>query len=186
MYLNLIGMGLLSLFIGGLVYYYYRTPVSLSINPVRSGLLVAQNTGKTKQIVSKTGDASMVTEKKRRIAVRSNITQAIKETTYQKGSFTGALEMMLTSICPIYIMPPMYYDAGTATNEFCDILDDTGSGDAYDAGSAGSNIACCPDVIPSMHYSAGTATNDFCDILDDTGDGDGYDAGNAPTTVCSS
>jgi hypothetical protein len=184
MYLNLIGIGLLSLFIGVLV-YYSRAPVVL-INPMRSGLLVAQDTGKTKQIVSKTGDASMVTEKTRRIAIGSNRTQSIKETTYQKGSVTGALEMMLTSICPAYIMYSTYYDAGTATNDFCNILDDAGDGLAYDAGNAASNVVCCPDVIPEMQYSAGTASNDFCGILDDTGDGVAYDAGNAPTTVCSS
>lgn len=140
MYLNLIGLGLISLFIGAIV-YYSQAPNSLSINPVRSGLLVAQDTGKTKQVVSKTGDASMVTEKARRIAIRSNKCQTIKETTYQKGSATGALEMMLSSICPPSpcVSFPIY-DAGGAANEFCDILVDTGSGKTYDAGGASTRL----------------------------------------------
>jgi len=139
MYLNLIGLGLVSLFVGAVV-YYSRRPV-LSANPVRSGLLVAQDTGKTRQIVSKTGDASMVTERKRRSAIRSNITQSIKETTYQKGSLTGALEMMLTSVCPsIYPSISGFYDAGEAADSFCDILENTGSGQAYDAGDASTRV----------------------------------------------
>jgi hypothetical protein len=140
MYLNLIGLGLISLFVGALVYYSSK-PSLISANPVRSGLLVAQDTGKTKQIVSKTGDASMVTEKARRIAIRSNIFQTIKETTYQKGSATGALEMMLTSICPPFSGIPLpIYDAGGAASDFCDILVDTGSGKTYDAGGAATRL----------------------------------------------
>jgi hypothetical protein len=47
MYLNLIGLGLLGIFLGVLGYYFhFAEPVK---TPFRTGLLVAQDTGKTKQ-----------------------------------------------------------------------------------------------------------------------------------------
>mgnify|MGYP000676860682 CR=1 FL=1 len=181
MYLNLIGLGLLGLFVGVLV--YYASSPTPQTNHVRSGLLVAQDTGKTKQIVSKTGDASMQIELSRRRAIRSNRTQSIRESTYQRGSGTGALEMLLTSICPTIQMPLLYYDAGGASDEFCYILNDAGNGVPYDAGNARA-AECCAQNGPSI-YSAGTASDNFCEALDDTGTGLPYDAGNAATRVCS-
>jgi hypothetical protein len=139
MYLNLIGLGLLSLFIGALV-YYSLTPVSLNINPVRSGLLVAQDTGKTKQIVSKIGDASMVTEKTRRCAIKNNYSYRTKFKS-NLGSSSGALEtFFITGVCGggrAPCPPDIIFDGGGAGDEFCPVEGDI----IYDAGGVGT-IVC--------------------------------------------
>ena len=92
--LNLIGLGFIGIVASYLVYQFLK-PTPKKIVQQRNGLLVAQDTGKSKQIQSKTGDASMQVEKRRRTAIqaigRSNHSR-IKESTYQKGSVTGALE----------------------------------------------------------------------------------------------
>ena len=132
-------MGLLSLFIGVLAYYSQRSPVL--INPVRSGLLVAQDTGKTKQIVSKTGDASMVTEKTRRCAIKKNHSYNPKFTS-KLGSLSGALETFFITgqcaggrnVCSPY---DIIFDGGGAEDEFCPIAGDA----VYDAG--GVNTIVC-------------------------------------------
>lgn len=139
MYLNLIGLGLISIFIGALVYYSWA-PVSININPVRSGLLVAQDTGKTKQIVSKTGDASMVTEKSRRCAIKK--THSSKPTFKSNlGSLSGALEtFFITAVCAESraICPQdIIFDGGGAGDEFCPVEGNT----IYDAGGLGT-IVC--------------------------------------------
>lgn len=87
----------------GLMFVYagyttWTTPIPVTFNPMRSGLLVAQDVGKSKQIQSKTGDASMHVEKLRRQAIKavgSAKPLSIKETTYQLGSTTGAIETFL-------------------------------------------------------------------------------------------
>lgn len=79
-------------------YTAWTSPIPVTFNPMRSGLLVAQDTGKSKQIQSKTGDASMHVEKLRREAIKaigSAKPLSIKETTYQLGSTTGAIETFL-------------------------------------------------------------------------------------------
>ena len=138
MYLNLIGMGLLSLFIGVLVYYSQGPTVS--INPVRSGLLVAQDTGKTKHIVSKTGDASMVTEKTRRCAIKKN--HSYNPVFNSKlGSLSGAVETyFITAVCSGGRTPcisDIIFDGGGAEDEFCPIEGNK----IYDAG--GVNTIVC-------------------------------------------
>ena len=68
--------------------------------PQRSGLLVAQDTGKSKHIQSKTGDASMAIERTRRRTIQSSgqaDPSKLKEATYQKGSTTGSIETYFIS-----------------------------------------------------------------------------------------
>lgn len=62
--------------------------------PQRTGLLVAQDTGKSKVNQSKTGDASLFIQKVRRRAIRESGTP-VKETHTQLGSATGAIETYL-------------------------------------------------------------------------------------------
>lgn len=62
-----------------------------SLTPQRFGLLVAQDTGKTKHNQSKTGDASLFIQKVRRKAIKYSGTP-IKETHTQLGSTTGVIE----------------------------------------------------------------------------------------------
>jgi hypothetical protein len=57
----------------------------------RTGLLVAQDTGKSKVNQSKTGDVSLFIQKVRRKAIRSS-GSLTKETHTQRGSATGAIE----------------------------------------------------------------------------------------------
>ena len=145
MYLNLIGLGFIGLVASYLVYQFFK-PSPKSVNPQRSGLLVAQDTGKSKQIQSKTGDASMQVELRRRRTIQGSgriNKSSIKETTYQKGSTTGALEtFFISGICPPIqnINEDLLYDGGGASNEYCDILNDDGSGCAYDAGGSDTRV----------------------------------------------
>jgi hypothetical protein len=98
-------MGLNTIFLSmfGLMFVYasyvaWTTPIPITFNPMRSGLLVAEDVGKSKQIQSKTGDASMYVEKIRRGTIKSVGSAnplSIKETTYQLGSTTGAIETFL-------------------------------------------------------------------------------------------
>jgi hypothetical protein len=91
----------LSLF--GIMFVYagysaWTTPIPITFNPIRNGLLVAQDVGKSKQIQSKTGDASLYVEKLRRQTIKSvgaDKPFSIKESTYQLGSTTGAIETFL-------------------------------------------------------------------------------------------
>lgn len=122
-----------------LSYIVYKSlkPVISPFVPQRTGLLVAQDTGKTKHNQSKTGDASLAIERVRRRAIqghgRVNLTK-LKETHTQKGSTTGAIETyMISSICPC---PPkcnvfdIIFDGGDAGADYCEY-----SGDGYlDAG----------------------------------------------------
>ena len=96
MYLNLLGFGCITIFLSCLAYNFSKPVLTKKVE--RSGLLVAQDAGKSKQIVSKTGDASMRTEFRRRQTIQT-VGRAdpfsIKETVYQKGSTTGAIETFL-------------------------------------------------------------------------------------------
>lgn len=75
----------------GYIVYSSLKPKESPFIPQRSGLLVAQDTGKTHYNQSKTGDASLFIQKVRRKAIRSSQTP-IKETHTQLGSTTGAIE----------------------------------------------------------------------------------------------
>ena len=94
-----------------------------SLTPQRFGLLVAQDTGKTHHIQSKTGDASLAIEKLRRTVIqghgRSNKSK-IKETRTQLGSTTGALEtFMISSICE-YPSYDLILDGGDENADYCE------------------------------------------------------------------
>lgn len=98
-------MGLNTIFLSlfGVMFLYagyvaWTSPIPITFNPVRNGFLVAQDVGKSKQIQSKTGDASLHIEKLRRQTIKtvgSAKPLSIKETTYQLGSTTGAIETFL-------------------------------------------------------------------------------------------
>ena len=73
------------------VIYQSLKPKASPFIPQRSGLLVAQDTGKSKVNQSKTGDASLFIQKIRRATIRSS-KGVPKESQTQLGSATGALE----------------------------------------------------------------------------------------------
>jgi hypothetical protein len=138
MYLNLIGLSLIGIFFAYLGYYAWK-PLPIDFNPVRYGLLVAQDTGKTKHVVSKTGDVSMQTELRRRRAIQ---TVGIVEHKFKAnlGSVSGAVETYMISgicICPkICDNNDIIFDGGGATDEFCPIHGDS----LYDAGGADTTV----------------------------------------------
>jgi len=150
MYLNWIGLGLISFVVVYLTYQVWNNTSPPEFNPIRSGLLVAQDVGKTKQIQSKTGDASMATELNRRRAIYTFGYEKpcyIKETKHQKGSTTGALETFFISslFCPCCVPQDVWYDAGGVDDEFDLVLDDNiYSRGANDAGNQDTEI--CPPV----------------------------------------
>ncbi len=78
-----------------IVYSSLKPKVSPFV-PQRSGLLVAQDTGKTHYNQSKTGDASLFVQKVRRRAIRESGT-LVRETHTQLGSTTGAIETYLVN-----------------------------------------------------------------------------------------
>ena len=182
MYLNWIGLGfvgIVGLYFGWQAFKFFTRVVPSA--PTRTGLLVAQDTGKSKHNQSKNGDASMNTELQRRRTVQMvgrSKPESIKETVYQKGSTTGAIEtFFLLSVCPpiAQLFENLIYDAGFADDDFCDILNDIGSGPTYDSGRA-NNTACDINAPRMAYYDAGTAGDDFPDMLDKNGS---YDGGTA-------
>lgn len=133
--LNTIFLSLFGLMFAYAGYTILTTPTPVTFNPVRSGLLVAQDTGKSKQIQSKTGDASLRIERVRRRAIQGNgrlHKSRIRETRTQMGSTTGAIEMMITGICPNLNFYDVILDGGDELAEYCEFV-----GDGYlDAGNA--------------------------------------------------
>ena len=98
MYLNLIGLGLLGMFVAVLGYYFHFAEPTKK--PQRSGLLVAQDTGKSKHIQSKTGDASLSIQERRRKAIHyigQKEKYKLRESHLQTGSTTGAIETFFIS-----------------------------------------------------------------------------------------
>jgi hypothetical protein len=94
--LNIIGLIFVGLGIAYMGYHVYTAPkILIEKQPERSGLLVAQDTGKSKQIQSKTGDASMHIQHVRRQTIKtvgSMLPNLIREGRTTIGSTTGAIE----------------------------------------------------------------------------------------------
>ena len=131
-------LGILSLYIG-YVGWTKQEP-TIPKNPITPW---GEDTGKTHHIQSKHGDASMMTELRRRQAIQQSgrlNKNKLKESRTQFGSSTGAMEtFMLSSVCPVpcpIVCPSdIIYDGGGKTDEFCPILDAQGSGALLDAGN---------------------------------------------------
>ena len=165
----------------GYIVYRSLKPVVNPFIPQRTGLLVAQDTGKTHYNQSKTGDASLAIERVRRKAIqghgRAN-KKKIKETHTQLGSTTGALEtFMISSICPKPVCCPydIILDGGDEQDEFCEYV---GSG-YLDAGNQNTESTNCKPVCPSsdLVLDGGDEQDEFCEYV-----GSGYlDAGNHKT-----
>jgi hypothetical protein len=149
MYLNYIGLGLISFTLICLSYQLWTLHV-LEFNPVRSGLLVPIDVNKSKHIQSKTGDASLTTERKRRKTIytvgRSNECY-IKEGTYQKGSTTGAIETyFISNIRETCIRPSTWYDGGGVDDEFDLVLDDNKRYDVFSNDAGNHDTEICPQL----------------------------------------
>lgn len=137
--INTIFISLLFLFLAGGVASYYLREKDIYELPT-GALPVPIQVGKNKIIVSKTGDASMATEGRRRRAVISNHKYSKNFNFKDKSSTNGSLEAyFLSAVCPPF-QPVFIYDGGNAESEFCYVLD--GNGDIYivDGGYADTNV----------------------------------------------
>jgi len=186
--------GILFLYAG---YTIWTTPTPVVFNPVRSGLLVAQDTGKSKQIQSKTGDASLAIEGLRRRVIHyfgKKEPSKIRETRTGKGSATGALETYSitfpTCPCPPPRVRPcdIWYDGGYQDSyyedeEHCRILEgEDGYGSLLDAGNQTTEV--CPRLYRIV-YDGGDDEDEYTNTLTDIDSSGKYlDAGNHKTEVC--
>ena len=99
-----------------------------------------EQVGRTKYIQSKTGDASMSTERTRRKTIFTSnrmYPEKVKESRTTTGSTTGAVETFgITGLCPTVLIDlTLQGDESESSN--CIILDgDSGEGTVYDAGNA--------------------------------------------------
>ena len=145
--INTLFIGFLTLFIGyGITSYYLQKSNPYEIPT--GALPVPIQVGKNKIIVSKTGDASMSTEyKRRRAIIGSNSCGVTPKFSYQ-GSTNGSLETyFLSSMCPTFIKDiakvcTSVFDGGNADSEFCYVLDANGGAAelTVDGGGADTNV----------------------------------------------
>lgn len=139
--INVLFIGLLSLFFGyGVLSYYLQATDPYEIPT--GNLPVPIQVGKNKLIVSKTGDASMSTEyRRRRTIIGSNSCGLHPKFSYQ-GSTNGSLETyFLSAMCPTVAKPCVsVFDGGNATSEYCYVLDGNGNQILVDGGYADTNI----------------------------------------------
>ena len=141
MNINYLVLGVLSLIVG-----YFSWNAYFQLKDETPNLLpwVPIDVRKNKVYVSQTRDASMFTEKSRRLAVLFN--QPGKYS--YKGSTNGYLEYALTALCycPKGICPPapnVVWDGGNASSEVCDIVDGGNANtdaESVDFGNAMANV----------------------------------------------
>ena len=123
---TIFGIGIIAFF--SYLVYSSLKPKTLPFKAERYGLLVGQDTGKSKINQSKTGDASLAIERSRRKAIQNGSKLKIKETKTQLGSTSGALETFFISrICPCVKTCQPYdiiFDGGGEEAEYCDYISD--------------------------------------------------------------
>jgi len=141
MNINYIVLGLMALLAGSFVWSSYQ----MTEAPEHFLPWVPIDVRKTKVYVSQTRDASMATERYRRIAIQGNRSGGVS----YKGSTNGYLEYALTALCicpPKDVCPPapnVIWDGGNATSEVCDIVnggDATTEAEVVDFGNAFANV----------------------------------------------
>jgi hypothetical protein len=126
----------------GIVSYYFQKP-----DPYETptgALPVPIQVGKNKIIVSKTGDASMSTEYRRRRAIIGSNSCGISPKFSYQDSTNGSLETyFLSAMCPTFIKEKIctsIFDGGNAESEFCSILEGNGQTIIVDGGYADTNV----------------------------------------------
>jgi len=168
--INTLFIGLLLIpFLYG-VYAYYTQPVVIMPKPLWS-----EQVGRSKINQSKTGDASMFIEKRRRTANRTG--------GFQQGFMSAAIDyFFISDLCPCTKIP-----IPQCKCKCCDVIDG-GAGaayvysDIYDGGNAGTDFSdCAIDGGAVIHGQ----TCSCCEIVTGGGSGDILDAiysgGNANT-----
>lgn len=144
--INVIFVTLLVSILGyGITSYYFQKHDPYEIPT--GALPVPIQVGKNKIIVSKTGDASMSTEYRRRRAVIGSNSCGVTPKFSHSGSTNGSLETyFLSSLCPTFIKDGVQkictsiFDGGNAESEYCYILDGDGGDITVDGGGADTNV----------------------------------------------
>jgi hypothetical protein len=137
--LNTIAIGVLGVLFTYGFYYAWK-----SSQPVVQKTLITpwgEQVGRTRAIQSKTGDASMATERTRRKTIftaNRMYPEKVKESRTTTGSVTGAIEtFFLTGMCPPVLID-LILQGDQSEQDNCIILDgEPGDGIVYDGGNAG-------------------------------------------------
>lgn len=144
--INTLFIAALALFIGYNIFNYYITPYDPYQIPT-GALPVPMQVGKSRPIVSKTGDASMATEYTRRRAIIGSNSCAVHPKFSYKDSTNGSLEtFFLSSMCPTFIKDTVQkvctsvFDGGNAQTEVCYVLDGNGNTILVDGGYADTTV----------------------------------------------
>lgn len=135
--LNTISIGALCLLALYGAYVQYRAiPASVPKTLITPW---GEQVGRTRSIQSKTGDASLATERLRRktIFTASRMyPEKIKESRTTTGSVTGAIETFgITGLCP-KVLIDLVLTGDESEQDNCIILDGGGDAVVYDGGSA--------------------------------------------------
>jgi hypothetical protein len=182
MNINYVVLGLLSLVVG---FYSWKAYFHVEGEKAPNFLpWVPIDVRKNKVYVSQTKDASMFTERSRRLAVLTNPGGTFS----YKGSTNGYVDSLLTGICfcPKALCPYEFEldDGGYYDADVCNVLDGMGS-DPADFGNAFTEN--CNGVCPPYIYETeegGNVDTEVCDVLDGQGT-DVADLGGAPdVNVC--
>jgi len=137
--LNTIVIGVLGVLFSYTLYHAWKYS-----RPVVQKTLITpwgEQVGRTRPIQSKTGDASMATERTRRKTIFTSsrmYPEKIKESRTTTGSVTGAIEtFFLSGMCPPVLIDLILQGDESESNN-CLILDgDNGEQIVYDGGNAG-------------------------------------------------
>lgn len=143
--INVLFIGVFSLFFGyGVLSYYFQKPDPYEVPT--GALPVPIQVGRNKIIVSKTGDASMRTEYRRRRAIIGSNSCGITPKFSHQGSTNGSLETyFLSSMCPTFVKDiakacTSVFDGGNAASDFCYVLDGNGDYILVDGGYATTTV----------------------------------------------
>ncbi len=133
----MISVGALLLLVAYGAYIQYRAIPS--VTPKTLITPWGEQVGRTRPIQSKTGDASLATERLRRKTIFTSsrmYPEKIKETRTSTGSTTGALETFgITGLCPKVLIDLVLQGDESEQNN-CIILDGNGDATVYDGGNA--------------------------------------------------
>lgn len=142
---TILGMLLVSILGYGVISYYLQKPDPYEV-PI-GALPVPIQVGKNKIIVSKTGDASMSTEYRRRRAIIGSNSCGTNPKFSFSGSTNGSLETyFLSSLCPSFLKDPIrvcssIFDGGQADSDFCEVIDGNETHEiVIDGGYADTNV----------------------------------------------
>lgn len=161
--INTLFIGILILIIGSGVSSYYLTAKDPYEAP--TGVLpVPVQVGKNKIIVSKTGDASMATEYRRRRAIIGSNTCGISPKFSFSGSTNGSLEsFFLSSICPTFVKDKKF-SLNSIENVISAIVGDLGSNGTTDDAPILDGGSANLDNKTSIFADPGGANTDYKNV----------------------